>query len=292
MSERATSVALPLPLQQALTYRVPKGMPDPSRGARVLVPLGGRRVIGVCLGDSAGTARGIALKDVIEIIDETPLVPPPLIDLALWVSTHYLAPPGECFRLILPPDGIRASRSVARLLLDAPRAEGADSLLDMLSHGPLRVSTLARRLGRDPSARLARLKRAGVVAVEQDLAAPGFRMVKVAVMTETGATSGVPGAASQRELLARLESAGGRIRTADLVQGRSSLRVALAALVQAGRVHIEEERRIRAPDTLADQESVRWTPTEAQDRAATAIRAAVEAQSFAPFMLFGVTGSG
>ncbi|MBN2369065.1 MAG: primosomal protein N', partial [Vicinamibacteria bacterium] len=29
-----------------------------------------------------------------------------------------------------------------------------------------------------------------------------------------------------------------------------------------------------------------------QDRAATAIRAAVEAQSFAPFMLFGVTGSG
>jgi primosomal protein N' (replication factor Y) len=292
MSERTTSVALPLPLHKALTYRVPKTLPDPCRGARVLVPLGGRRVIGVCLGNNVEKSRETSLRDIIEIIDETPLAPPPLIDLAEWISAHYLAPPGECFRLILPPESVRAGRAVAQLRTDALRAVGADPLLDMLSRGPLRVSTLAQRLGRDPSARLSRLKRVGIVDVVQDLASPGFRMMKVAVATEGGSAAEAPRAKSQRELLARLESAGGRTRVADLVRGRSSLRSALAALVRAGRVRIEEERRLRDPETLDDQETERWIPTESQARAATEIITAVDARTFAPFLLFGVTGSG
>src|SRR4026207_1492406 len=101
MWERLVSVALPLPVQSAFSYRVPDHLPQPERGARVSVPFGKRRVIGVVTGP-AEPAEDLALTDRVEVIDEVPLVPPMLLDLAQWVSEHYLAPPGDCYRLVLP----------------------------------------------------------------------------------------------------------------------------------------------------------------------------------------------
>jgi primosomal protein N' len=46
----AVSVALPLPVQTPFTYRVPEGLLVPVRGARVVVPFGPRRVVGVAMG--------------------------------------------------------------------------------------------------------------------------------------------------------------------------------------------------------------------------------------------------
>src|SRR5262245_47656718 len=138
-NQTAVDVALPLPMQTAFSYHAPAGEPAPARGVRVVVPFGSRRVIGVVTGPSAQTAEARSLKDVLQVLDEAPLVPPPLLDLAAWVADHYLAPPGECYRLVLPPAGIRASRAVARLKENAP----AHSVTDALRDGPLRVSTLA-----------------------------------------------------------------------------------------------------------------------------------------------------
>src|SRR4030095_13237987 len=92
-------VALPLPFQAAFTYRLPAGEPPPERGVRVVVPFGSRRVVGVVTGPGR-TREGIAFKDVARVLDEAPLVLPPLLDLAAWVADHYLAAPGECYRLV------------------------------------------------------------------------------------------------------------------------------------------------------------------------------------------------
>ena len=45
------SVAVPVPALPLLTYRVPPEMRAPSRGARVLVPLGTRTVTGLVVVD-------------------------------------------------------------------------------------------------------------------------------------------------------------------------------------------------------------------------------------------------
>ena len=50
---RAIAVAVPVPGLGPLTYTVPEGIPLPSVGARVLVPLGKRTVTGVVLGEPA-----------------------------------------------------------------------------------------------------------------------------------------------------------------------------------------------------------------------------------------------
>src|SRR5688572_3833239 len=143
MPARVVAVALPLPVQTTFTYRVPEALPWPERGTRVVVPFGPRRVVGMVTG-GAEDDPALSLKDVLDVVDEAPLAPPPLLDLAGWISDHYLAPPGECYRLVLPPAGIRASRAIARLSAEAPAGD-ADAVVAALHDGPLRVSTLARR---------------------------------------------------------------------------------------------------------------------------------------------------
>ena len=168
-------VALPLPLQTAFSYRVPERWPMPERGIRVTVPFGARRVIGMVVGPSA-PAGARDLKDVLAVVDEEPLLPPPLLDLAQWTADHYLAPPGECYRLALPPAGVRASRARVRASEAVPAGVVPhDPVLRALAGGPLTLAALERRIGRDPSARVARLRAEGKVVIDQDLGAAGFR---------------------------------------------------------------------------------------------------------------------
>jgi primosomal protein N' (replication factor Y) len=287
MPSRVVAVALPLPVQTTFTYRVPDGLPWPERGVRVVVPFGSRRVVGMVTGP-AQDDPSLSLKDVLDVVDEGPLAPPPLVDLAGWVAEHYLAPPGECYRLVLPPAGIRASRAVARVT-SPPGAGESDPVVSALAAGPLAVSTLARRLGGDPTARLLRLRREGRVVVEQDLAAAGFRMVQVASLTdEPVAAAGK----AQQEVLDRLREQGGRARVADLVRERQSLRGAIARLAAAGAVRVHEERDTRSPDTLPPEPSARHEATAEQQAALAPVVKAVESGGFAPFLLHGITGSG
>ncbi len=289
MDPRAVEVALPLPLQSTFTYRVPEGVLPPSRGVRVLVPFGPRRVIGLVTG--LATSLPETLKDVCEVLDEVPLVAPPLLDLAAWMAEHYLAPPGECYRLVLPPAGVRASRAVVRRVEATEATAGdADPVLSALRDGPLPVSLLAKRLGRDPTARLARLRREGHVAIEQDLARPGFHQVRIAVLGPAAASFTARGRA-QAEVLGRLAAAGGRAPVPDLLRDRPSLRGALDRLVEQGAIRVEEERAMRMPAMLEGPSAPRPEPTADQVAALEAILPAVGG-GFAAFLLHGVTGSG
>jgi len=282
------AVALPVPFQSAFTYRMPEGAVVPPRGSRVVVPFGGRRMIGVVQARADG-GGGLALKDVLQVLDEEPLAPPPLLDLAEWIAGHYLAPPGECFKLVLPPAGVRASRAVVRLSSRPADAPDGDPVVAALRGGALRLSALAHRLGRDPRAAVARLREAGLVEVEQDLAGPGFREVQVAVRTDAPAA---PKGRAQAEVLARLSAAGGRRRVADLVRDRPSLRGAVDRLAETGALRFEKEREARAPAGLPAAPASVVDPTADQLSALEPIVEAVRGGGFRPFLLHGVTGSG
>jgi primosomal protein N' (replication factor Y) len=273
-------------MQGTFSYEVPEGTPLPERGCRVLVSFGSRKVIGTVTGLGAAERE---LKPLVHVLDEVPLVAPPLLDLAAWVSDHYLAPPGECYRLVFPPAGVRASRAVVRLAGEALPADAGDPILAALAGGPLPVSTLARRLGRDPSARLTRLRREGRVTVDQDIGAPGFRHVKVAVLT--GLDVAVRGKA-QAEVLERLRQAGGRLAVADLVRDKPSLRGAVDRLAELQVVHLEDERLVRTPGVMEGGAGGRPEPSADQAKVLPAVLEAVAKGGYAPFLLHGVTGSG
>ncbi len=286
---RAYDVAVPLPFQSPFTYAGSEDGHVAQRGCRVLVPFGGRKVIGVVTGP-ATSVPDQPLKPVLELLDDEPLPPPALLDLAAWVADHYMAAPGECYRLVLPPSGVKASTSSVRAAACGREPDARDEdLLAELRCAPLSMAALTRRLGRDAASVVARLRRQGLVTVEHQIATSGFRVERVAVLVPG---QQAPKALRQREILEALAASGGRQRVADLTAAHPSLRSALAALVRAARVTVEDVRVERRPDTLDGDVPRHLTLTGAQRDASAALEQAVDAASFQPFLLFGVTGSG
>ncbi len=120
-------VALPIPLGRALTYSVPANLAARVvPGARVLVPLGGRRVVGVVIEKREGDPPA-KVRDVLRSPDESPAVPSELLDLLRELANYYFAPIGDVLRMALPPlEKDLAREAIAQpTLFDPKRGVGA-----------------------------------------------------------------------------------------------------------------------------------------------------------------------
>ena len=132
MAQRYCEVALPVPLRSSFTYAVPAAANGEAiAGRRVVVPFRNRPMIGLALSESESlpeeAARG-RIKTITELMDSRPALTPSLIDLGLWISRYYLAPIGETFRAMLPPEiELRHDREYS--LTEAGRAQLAQLAL-------------------------------------------------------------------------------------------------------------------------------------------------------------------
>lgn len=111
---RYFEVALPVPLRSTFTYALPASMngvahaadslADSLIGRRVVVPFRNRAMVGVVLSESDSAPRATKIKEIAEAMDHLPALPPKLIELGQWISRYYVAPIGETFRGMLPPE--------------------------------------------------------------------------------------------------------------------------------------------------------------------------------------------
>jgi primosomal protein N' (replication factor Y) len=107
-------VALPLPLRQTFTYRLPVGLRENIKtGARLLVPFGKRQLTGYAVALHAQLSDEIeieesAIKDALELIDEEPLITEEILKLTQWTADYYASSWGEVLKASLPA-GINAS---------------------------------------------------------------------------------------------------------------------------------------------------------------------------------------
>ena len=291
MDERVVSVAVPLPFQAPVhATALPAGVPLPERGVRVVVPFGGRRVIGVVLGPPTTERQGAAssrtcCRSSTRRRSRT---------RRSWTSrrgsrtTTWRRPAsatGSCF---LPRACARAAPSSGSLKPGACRRSAARAA----AAGPLRLSTLARRLGprstgaaAAPAQRGRRLRRAG----------PRRARLPRACRWRCWRRSGPsPRGKAQAEVVERLRAAGGRARVADLVRDRPSLRGRHRAARREGRLAPRggaRAARARGP-ARAGRRRGRRRPTDQERALADAARGCVEGGGFRPFLLHGVTGSG
>src|SRR5271154_1583435 len=105
MIPRYCEVALPVPLRSTFTYAVPESFREEDLvGRRVLVPFRNRAMVGVGLSVSETAPAVARVKEISELLDPVPALPPKLIELGHWISRYYLAPIGETFRAMLPPE--------------------------------------------------------------------------------------------------------------------------------------------------------------------------------------------
>ena len=126
MAQRFCEVALPVPLRSTFTYAVPASFNGEELiGRRVVVPFRNRAMVGVglALSDRAPEIAGgkKSIREIVELMDTVPALPPKLIELGQWISRYYIAPIGETMRAMLPPEiEVRHDREYS--LSDAGRA--------------------------------------------------------------------------------------------------------------------------------------------------------------------------
>lgn len=122
MTQRYLEVALPVPLRSAFTYAAPNSFNGEELvGRRVLVPFRNRPMVGVGLAVTEQAPETKRIKEIAELLDPFPALPPKLIELGHWISRYYLAPIGETFRAMLPPE-IELRHDREYWLTDAGRA--------------------------------------------------------------------------------------------------------------------------------------------------------------------------
>lgn len=293
-------VALPLPVADPYRYRIPTALADRALpGARVVVPVRAREMIGIVLGVDEQPPPGTT-RDLLAAPDPAPALPDHLLALAAEAARHWGSPIGMMLRAMLPAALWGRSAVELHLVDDRPQRLGgtAGELLEWLRRrgGRASVRAAAKALRRDPWDVADRLQRIGAIRMEvipPDLRG-GVATTRVAALAAEPLSllerdQRFARAPARRRLYEALESAGGRLEVHALLEAAGGTEGPLRAMVAAGLVRIEAEEAPRDP--FADLAS-----TPPPDRLSRAQQDALERLAgLAPgeeALLFGVTGSG
>jgi len=135
--ELVASVLIDGSPDKVFDYRVPEALAGHVvEASRVVVPLRSSRqtgtVLAVRIRETGATAGGFALRDLLAMADEAPLLPTNLMRLARWIAGYYMAPLDQVLRAMAPaavrPENTREmTRRVVRLV-HSPSAEEMDAL--------------------------------------------------------------------------------------------------------------------------------------------------------------------
>ena len=218
---RLIQVAVPVPSLDLLTYKVPDGHAVPPAGARVVVPLGSRRLTGIVVGNGNAPTGDFEVRDFQTALDTEPFLPGDVVELAGWVADYYLAGPGAALAIAMPPHALSeradAFRTVRRVALTAEghdvalreadvlpaRQREAVLLLKAARDGVTAPELAARRVS---AAVIARLRALGLVTVRKERQDRDPFASGAAALTADGEVSSRVLTVEQQTAVARLES--------------------------------------------------------------------------------------
>lgn len=293
-------VSLPVPLDRTFTYALALTLRHRVQvGSRVIVPFGSRKLTGVVLKTHSERPQQ-STRDVIRLLDETPVFDDHLIELAKWMAGYYCSPLGEVFRGMAPLGGEvsqRRSYTLTDTGRDAARqltlGSGSDEdptvqILRLLEERPLSETHLARKVEKAMPL-IRKLVKNGLVIVDDDplqrdpLRSPSDRLQATFIQrTEDKLPK------REREVLAYLELHPGQHVLNQLegqIKGAATAARALArkqlisiALIQPS----VSQAMARPPHQL----------NTSQQLAFNTIASAIEQRTYQTCLLHGVTGSG
>lgn len=102
-------VILPLPLDGVFTYSVPASEEGRVReGVRVVVPFGRNKTyVGIISDIHHQSPEGYQTKDILQVIDFSPILLDTQLKLWQWIADYYMSPIGEVYKAALP-SGLKA----------------------------------------------------------------------------------------------------------------------------------------------------------------------------------------
>jgi primosomal protein N' (replication factor Y) len=301
---RFCDVALPIPLETQFTYRVNGA--DPVIGGRVLVPFRNLRLSGIVVG-LHDNAPSVATKNVLQVLDNVPVLDSELLRVAEWISKYYIAPLGEVFRTMLPLGaefkrvrefrithaGWAALHESAQSGTSRRSRKSEDDqmaeyrVLNYLAGREGAREEALRAATRSTKATLANLTaKKWIEAEDISSARDARRTVAVAVLKEVEGKLNE----NQRRVIETLAAAGGRAPV-DVLRELEVPRSTLQTLVKRGLVELVEEAADFSVSRL-ERTKNDFELNRAQTSALEAINDAVVARKFSVSLVHGVTGSG
>ena len=297
-------VAIALPVEKTLHYAIPAQLrPICEVGKRVLVPLGKRRVTGYLLATCSSLPPDVTdkeIKEIIDCLDEAPLFDAEMLRFLHWVADYYLAPLGQVIKTALPP-GINWESSYHVSLTPEGREAGAGGAAEetpatqvLQAIDPDQGSPLKGLLKRHPARSIFfTLQKKGLISLEARLK-PGKTKAKKASFVEArhSSLSSDTLTPKERDILCFIKESG-RPSLPELRKRFKRVSAIIQALAAKGLVTVSEAEVFREPmlETVEREEGP-FSLTPEQQGAVEQIGKALEAGTFHPFLLYGVTGSG
>src|SRR5579883_1266285 len=96
------------PIDQVFTYRVPDRLREAvCPGQRVRVPLGrgNQATVGYCVrveNEPPGEIEPKRVKDVLDVLDDPPLIDPAMLELTRWMAGYYACSWGQALDAVVP----------------------------------------------------------------------------------------------------------------------------------------------------------------------------------------------
>jgi primosomal protein N' (replication factor Y) len=307
MPELFAEVTPPLPVDGSFTYRVPPGMIESIRpGARVLVPFGGRILTAFVI-DVKEKSSLVRIKDIRDLLDQTPLIDPRILDLCRWISSYYCCPLGIVLKAALPAGLWKKGRTRVSLVEGGIESREMNSemreIVDLLQRTPRSINYFERRLGKSRSMvrnRLATLENMGVLKIEKYISGERVKVKKrkVVKVKEEVRESSVSFSRSPRqgECFETLLSYKEGVPLSTLQRNFGYSAAVIKGLRSKGLVTIEDEEEQR--DVSTDSMGIfgegwnEFSPGEDQEQALKSISGALELRKEKVFLLHGVSGSG
>jgi primosomal protein N' (replication factor Y) (superfamily II helicase) len=301
------NVALAVPLRTTFTYGVPEELrAQVQPGCRVLVPFRKKAMIGVVTEVGVEPPKDATIRDVRKVLDELhPALTPKLLELGEWIAGYYVAPVGEVFRAMLPPNTeLALRREIALTGTGKALVEGLESgsaLTDLLladveflrklaeKKGVMKIGATAGQI--DP-ALVQRLQKRGLIELRESVQGRKRKMQQVV------AWKGTPNGDAklnekQERIRVLLDTERGPLPVARLIKLAGVSRAIVERMLRESLLEGWEE----PIDPAEDPFDTGYTPpahslNEGQERAFNAIRARFELGEFGVQLLHGVTGSG
>jgi primosomal protein N' (replication factor Y) len=301
-------------------------------GMRVLVSLGRRKVTGYVVeqnDEQAAQKNGFEVKPILELLDPEPVFPQVLIPLYRWIADYYHFPIGEVIRTALPGGLTTGSSKMIRLLesgrqnlpatestLSDPGFEWVHTLLDK---GELTTAATGSLWRKPPVQSLLRKwQKNGWIVVEEGLRRKNFQEKKqfFVNLAKSFGDKVDGGLEKQKEFFATLDklypdlkkserktlalfwdlwTAAGRVpvQRPEITRLYSGAGKALKSLEQQGIVSVEQLKVYRDPFGQSPQYFPRPEQLTAEQQQVLAeLEPFLQAPSFQPFLLHGVTGCG
>jgi primosomal protein N' (replication factor Y) len=306
MKQRYCEIALPVPLRSTFSYAVPTSLNGEELvGRRVVVPFRNRTMVGVCLAVSDRGPNVPHIKELAEVMDPLPALPEKLIELGQWISRYYLAPVGETFRAMLPPE-VELRHDDEYWITDAGRAylqelaaneeniPEENTELEFLRHmgaedNPQPSARIRRCAGGETLAE--RLVRRGLLGAREVLHKRHGRTQKIVAWNP--ANTDAPTSAPEETIQDLLTTTRGPLPLPLLIEKAKVTRALVTRLEKDGRLFTWEEPLTTDEDPWETDFTPPANVLNAEQKQALAeIWRWIVAGKFSAALLHGVTGSG